>query len=186
MPACAVKLSAGRIETVAGMSLTQRRQGAKPQRERKGGSSHSRRPPGARWDPGKTPPKAMLTTTGALTPMLYAAHRAPIRHVSRVDPQSSHEHVGRAALSLLPPFLAATGRGNGWGLPVERAESFHACSGSPTPRRQRAARVYRRPSCCLPPVRTRSARRSDDFGAEYPACMYPCQRLTRGVTTTGA
>ena len=35
-------------------------------------------------------------------------------------------------------------------------------------------------------VRTRSARRSGDFGAQYLACVFPCQRFARCLAATGA
>ena len=38
-------------------------------------------------------------------------------------------------------------------------------------------RFCRCPSCGLPPVRTRSARRSGDFGAQWLACVHPCLLL---------
>ena len=37
----------------------------------------------------------------------------------------------------------------------------------------------RGPSCGLPHLTRGSARRTHDYGAEYPACACPCQRLTR-------
>jgi len=54
-----------------------------------------------------------------------------------------------------------------------RAWSFPTCLGSLTPRCQRTARAFRCPSCCLPRIKTRSAHRSGDFGAQYLACVYP-------------
>ena len=38
------------------------------------------------------------------------------------------------------------------------------------------------PSCCLPHIKTRSARRSGDFGAQWLACVCPCQRFARVLT----
>jgi hypothetical protein len=72
------------------------------------------------------------------------------------------------------------------GSPGSRAWSFRTCSGSATPRRRRTARAERGPSCCLPLLTRRSARRTHDFGAEYPACACPCQRLAWNVTVPGA
>ena len=50
---------------------------------------------------------------------------------------------------------------------------------------KRAACDCRRRSCCLPHISTRSARRNSDFGAQWLACVCPCQRFTRRVTMTG-
>jgi hypothetical protein len=49
-----------------------------------------------------------------------------------------------------------------------------------------SSRNYRCPSCCLPHIKTRSAHRSGDFGAQYLACAYPCQRFTRVLTNADA
>src|SRR5215467_1011755 len=74
------------------------------------------------------------------------------------------------------------------GPPDSRAWSFHTCLGSLTPRCQRTARAIRCPSCCLPHIKTRSAHRSGDFGAQYLACVplstlhphpYECRCMTR-------
>src|SRR5262245_28809321 len=63
------------------------------------------------------------------------------------------------------------------GPPGSRAWSFPTCLGSLTPRCRRTARACRCPSCCLPHIKTRSAHQSGDFGAQYLACVYPCQTL---------
>ena len=70
--------------------------------------------------------------------------------------------------------------------PGSRAWSFHTCSRSWTPWCRRSTREYRGPPCGLPHVRTRSAHRTADFGAQYSACVYPCQRFTCRLTTAGA
>jgi hypothetical protein len=38
----------------------------------------------------------------------------------------------------------------------------------------------------LPLVGTRSAHRSDDFGAQWLACVFPCQRFTHDLAAIGA
>src|SRR5215471_970923 len=81
-----------------------------------------------------------------------------------------------------PPLLSVWASA---GPPGSRAWSFSTCLGSLTPRCQRTARALRRPSCSLPHIKTRSAHRSGDFGAQYLACGYPCQRFARVLTNPG-
>jgi hypothetical protein len=49
------------------------------------------------------------------------------------------------------------------------------------------ASPYRRKPCCLPRVRSASApSKYFDFGAQYPACTFPCQRFAAAVTDYNA
>lgn len=46
--------------------------------------------------------------------------------------------------------------------------------------------AWRGPRCCPPLVRTGSARRSGDFGAQWLVCVFPRQRFTHDLTAIGA
>ena len=98
-------------------------------------------------------------------------------------PEAVHIRRTAKAFSDRPPPRSAEAVS---GSPGSRAESFHACAGSSTPRRLAVARDFRHCSYCLPQISTRSARRSGDFGAQWLACVYPCQRFTRDFATAGA
>ena len=58
-----------------------------------------------------------------------------------------------------------------------RAWSFYACMGSTTPQGRCALASFRTPRLVLPASRTPSAPCIGDFGAQYPACIYPCPTL---------
>ncbi len=106
--------------------------------------------------------------------------------VLRVCP-TSHERACRTSRSVLSPADPAVPRRRVFaGPPGSRAWSVHACSGSSTPWGQWATRVYRHPSCCLPHQSTRSAPQNGDFGAQWLACVFPCQRLTCDLTAARA
>jgi hypothetical protein len=108
---------------------------------------------------------------------------SPASQVLRDRPTPRRRARRAYGVSPFPTVPHRHPAGESPGSPGSRAWSFHACLGSATPRRRTTACVSRRRSCCLPPVRTRSARRRFDFGAEYPACVYPCRCHTRSVTT---
>src|SRR5207244_822634 len=55
--------------------------------------------------------------------------------------------------------------------------SFYACMGSTTPQGRCALASFRTPRLVLPASRTPSAPCIGDFGAQYPACIYPCPTL---------
>src|SRR5207237_150132 len=58
-----------------------------------------------------------------------------------------------------------------------RAWSFYACMGSTTPQGRCALASFRTPRLVLRASRTPSAPWIGDFGAQYPACIYPCPTL---------
>src|SRR5919106_6154145 len=80
----------------------------------------------------------------------------------------------RSSLSPTGPRLS--GRGRRLGLSVlARGASIHAWG--LRLRRVAAHLRYRTPPCCLPVGVTPSAPRIPVFGAQHPACIYPCPML---------
>src|SRR3979490_2647440 len=105
----------------------------------------------------------------------------PLRWYYEIVRLPRNVDIGRGACGLLRSSLAANGRGRPWGLPV----LAHGASTHAQGLRLRGAGMplaLRDPRCSLPPVRTRSARRSGDFGAQWLACVVPCPRLTHCLT----
>jgi hypothetical protein len=72
------------------------------------------------------------------------------------------------------------------GSPVSRAESFHACTGSPTAPGPRTACRYRRLQCGLLRRLTASAPGGPDFAARWLACACPCQRFACALAVADA
>jgi hypothetical protein len=100
----------------------------------------------------------------------------PLRRYYEIVRLPGAVHVGLSALCLPRPSHAATGAGNSGLSRFSRMEFPDMLRVLDSAASKDSSR-WRCPSCGLPLVRTRSARRSGDFGARYLACLYPCLML---------
>ena len=90
---------------------------------------------------------------------------------STPQPRSSRTYTSSVSPSVPPTARARLG-------PLgSRAWSFYACMGSTTPQGHGALASFRTPHLVLPASRTPSAPWIGDFGAQYPAYIYPCPTL---------
>ncbi len=101
-----------------------------------------------------------------------------------------------ASMSAVPPVTFADrsarrrtcrlARRKPTGSPGSRVWSFHTCTGSQTPPHRGTTRHVA--SCRVLPstVRTAWARESGDFGAQYPACVYPLAHATPATSPSPA
>ncbi len=80
-----------------------------------------------------------------------------------------------------PPALC---RGASVGSPGSRAWSIHACSGSQTPRGRCATGTSAAHRVAFPLTIRGRRPGAGDFGAQWLACVFPCQRLRRAVAGT--
>src|SRR6202158_5278458 len=101
----------------------------------------------------------------------YAAVRLP-----RAEAKS-HRACGSYRSSLSPTGPPPSGLRAATGSLGSRAWSFYACLGSQNPAGRSALASFRTLRLVLPASRTPSAPCICDFGAQYPACIYPCRPL---------
>jgi len=122
---------------------------------------------------------------------LYAVRRLPgfvrplLRYYGPVRLPST-VHVPRAAMSLLGPIPVTVGQAWFWGRPVP----LHGVSTHAQGLRLRGVERQLAPCVALRvafpiTIQGRHTEKSD-FGAQWLACVCPCQRFTRHVTMTGA
>ena len=134
---------------------------------------------------GKDRPLARPPSLRGLRRRLRADFVRPPRRYDEVVRLPRNVHVGRAACGLLRPSLGSRPRESP-GSPGSRAWSFHACTGSSTPRLPEATRGYAAPDIAFP--LTSQGRHAGVVISElngWPACA-PVERFTRDLTAAGA
>jgi hypothetical protein len=93
--------------------------------------------------------------------------------------------IGFYPSSLPPCFRLPTGRGLA-GSPDSRAMSFHTCTGSLTPPQPSIPRPNGMTDVTFPFVGQGQPTDCGDFGAQWLACVFPCQRFPIALLTVEA
>ena len=72
------------------------------------------------------------------------------------------------------------------GSPDSRAKSFHTCMGSLTPPQPNIPRLDGMHDVAFPFIPQGQPTVGGDFGAQLPACVFPCQRFPTALLTVEA